>query len=128
MINSALIIREPWIGLILSGKKTWEMRSLPTKKRGKDRLDTKGHRSCGRHCRLVDCLPPLDIDVYMDHFDRHQIPEHMLEAVEEKRWVYPWVISDARALRTPVPYAHRSGAVRFVNLDPGVSAQIEAQL
>lgn len=77
---------------------------------------------------LVDCLPPLDIDVYMDHFDRHQIPEHMLEAVEEKRWVYPWVISDARALRTPVPYAHRSGAVRFVNLDPGVSAEIEAQI
>ena len=30
----ALIIRQPWLGLILSGKKTWEIRGSRTNKRG----------------------------------------------------------------------------------------------
>jgi len=31
---NGLIIREPWISHILSGAKTWEMRTTPTRYRG----------------------------------------------------------------------------------------------
>src|SRR5947209_18338036 len=38
----ALIIREPWIGHILSGAKTWEMRTSKTSLRGRIGLIRKG--------------------------------------------------------------------------------------
>lgn len=38
----ALVIAEPWIGLILDGSKTWEMRSRATRKRGRIALIRKG--------------------------------------------------------------------------------------
>ena len=37
-----LIIREPWIGMILAGRKTWEMRSRQTPYRGRIGLIRKG--------------------------------------------------------------------------------------
>ena len=37
-----LIIREPWIGYILSGAKTWEMRTTPTLRRERIGLIRKG--------------------------------------------------------------------------------------
>lgn len=41
-IRSALIIREPWIDLVLSGQKSWELRSRSTEKRGLIGLIRKG--------------------------------------------------------------------------------------
>jgi hypothetical protein len=40
-----LVIDKPWIDLILDGKKTWEMRSTLTKKRGKIALIRKGSKA-----------------------------------------------------------------------------------
>jgi hypothetical protein len=46
----ALIIREPWIGHILAGRKTWEMRTSPTNIRGRIGLIRKGRAIVvGRH-------------------------------------------------------------------------------
>jgi hypothetical protein len=39
-----LIIDEPWIGYIISGTKTWEMRSRNTVRRGRIALIQKGSK------------------------------------------------------------------------------------
>ena len=41
-MDRALIVRQPWIDLILSGEKTWEMRSRPTNVRGRIGLIEQG--------------------------------------------------------------------------------------
>ena len=55
-VLQGLVIDEPWIGMLLAGKKTWEMRSAPTSKRGTIGLIRKRIRTCGWHsqpCRLA---------------------------------------------------------------------------
>jgi hypothetical protein len=44
-VMRGLIIREPWISLILSGKKTWEMRSKSCPQRGVIALILKGSKT-----------------------------------------------------------------------------------
>ena len=55
-MNRGLIIKQPWIELILSGKKTWEMRSRPTHIRGKIGLIEQGTGLIVGEVEIIDCL------------------------------------------------------------------------
>src|SRR5438876_7688725 len=50
----ALIIDEPWISMIVSGQKTWEMRSRNTQVRGRIGLIRKGSKTVIGLADLVD--------------------------------------------------------------------------
>lgn len=115
-----LVIRQPWIDLILSGKKTWEMRSKPTKVKGLIGLIRAKSGTVVGTARLVESKPALTRASYMAHQDKHAIPESMLDEVTERKWVYPWVLDEIRSLKRPVPYRHNSGAVTFVILEQSV--------
>lgn len=119
-----LVIRQPWIDLILAGKKTWEMRSRPTKVKGVVALIRAKSGLVFGTARLVDSGVPLVREDYMNHGDKHAIPEAMLDEVMRNGWVHPWVLAEIRVLPRPVPYRHNSGAVTFVNLDPSVVAAV----
>ncbi|MBY5422297.1 DUF4357 domain-containing protein [Rhizobium leguminosarum] len=121
-----LIIRQPWIDLILSGEKTWEMRSKATNVRGEIGLIRAKSGLVFGTARLVESRPPLGRLNYMSHRDKHAIPEAMLEEVIGNGWVHPWVLDQIRVLPRPIPYVHPSGAVTFVNLDPSVVAAVKS--
>ncbi|MBR1216410.1 DUF4357 domain-containing protein [Bradyrhizobium sp. U87765 SZCCT0131] len=122
-----LVIREPWIGKILAGTKTWEMRSRVTLVRGAVALIRQGSGLVVGTASLIECLPALTKDNYLDHADRHQIPGEMLDEVIGNGWVHPWVLSDAHPLASPIPYQHKSGAVTFVSLDEAVATAIRCE-
>jgi hypothetical protein len=119
-----LVIREPWIGKILAGEKTWEMRSKPTQIVGEIALVRQGAGLVVGTAKLTGSLPALTRQTYMDHHPQHAIPADMLDAVIENGWVYPWVLSDVRPLSRPVAYQHRPGAVTFVVMEEPVIAVI----
>lgn len=121
-----LIIRQPWIDLILDGKKTWEMRSKATNVRGEIALIRAKSGLVFGTARLMKSGAPLGRLDYMAHTDKHAIPEAMLDEVIENGWVHPWVLDQIRVLPRPVPYTHPSGAVTFVNLDPSVVAAVKS--
>ena len=56
-----LIIDEPWIGFILSGRKTWEMRSRNTQIRGRIGLIRKGSKMVVGVADLVDTVRDLSL-------------------------------------------------------------------
>ncbi|MGL1404420.1 ASCH domain-containing protein [Vibrio parahaemolyticus] len=58
-VTRALIIRKPWIHLILAGLKTWEMRSTKTKIRGTIALIEQGTGLIVGLANLTDSLEPL---------------------------------------------------------------------
>jgi hypothetical protein len=126
-VQSGLVIRERWINLVLKGEKTWEMRSQRTNIRGRVALIQQGTGLVVGTACLMDSLAPLSRESYMNHRDRHAIPESMLDEVLAARWIYPWVLSDARRLPVAVPYTHKSGAVTFVRLDDAVIEAITRQ-
>ena len=126
LLTRGLIIDEPWISLILSGKKTWEMRSTGTRKRGPIGLIRKGSGQVVGAAELVDSLPALSREDYAKTEQLHRIPIEFQSAAILRRRVRPWVLAAARPLPKPIPYQHGSGPVIWVKLDAAVVAAILA--
>ena len=127
-ITKALIIADPWIGYILDGSKTWEMRSSSTAHRGWIGLIRKGTGAVYGATRLAEVGAPLTPAEMIATTDRHRIPEEMIRSGAVAKWNTPWKLADVRTLTRPVPYRHKSGAVTWVELDPDVTEAIAQQL
>lgn len=126
--TKGLVIDDPWIGYILDGSKTWEMRSRPVSFRGWFGLIRKGTGAIYGVARLVDVRPALSVEEMVAAHDKHRIPESMIRSGAVAKWTTPWVLADIRKLAKPISYRHPSGAVSWVELDPQVTAAINAQL
>jgi hypothetical protein len=123
-----LIINEPWIGLILSGQKTWEMRTRTTKVCGWIGLIRKGSGQVVGAARLEEVLPRLAWKDYDRHFAKHRIPPTQSRRSFKGAWTVPWALADARPLPKPVRYSHRRGAVIWVVLSRDVARRVRLQL
>jgi hypothetical protein len=119
-----LVIREPWIGKILDGSKTWELRTQHTTMRGEIALIRKGTAQIVGVADLIDSLPQLDPQGLAESVQFHGVPPSEQASAIANGWLFPWLIVNARRLSSPVPYLHPSGAVTWVNLDPGVTQSI----
>jgi hypothetical protein len=126
-MQRALIIDEPWIEMILCGKKIWEMRTRPTRNRGMIGLIRKGSGLIVGTAQLVDCLPPLDEARYRATESFHGITGVQQARAIGGKWVVPWILQNAAPLDPPVPYMHRRGAVTFVLLETSVVDAVLAQ-
>ncbi len=118
-----LIIDEPWISLIISGQKTWEMRSRNTLVRGRIALIRKGSKTVIGTADLVRTLPKLSQSELKANVEKHRVPNS--EISEVFKYHTAWVLERARSLRQPLPYRHPAGAVIWVNLDPETTATVE---
>lgn len=126
-ITKALIIADPWIGFILDGSKTWEMRASATSHRGWFGLIRKGTGAVYGVAKLVDVGRALSPAEMIAAFEYHRIPERMIRSGEVAKWNTPWKLTDVRRLRRPVPYSHKSGAVTWVELDTAAIAGIASE-
>lgn len=127
-ISRALVIADPWIGMILDGSKTWEMRSRATTIRGTIGLIRKGTGAVWGVADLSSCGDPLSHSEMIAQAHKHRIPEAMIRRGEVAKWNRPWELFRVRVLKNPVPYVHKPGAVTWVALDPDVIAAIHKQL
>lgn len=123
MPAQALIIAEPWIGHIMAGRKTWEMRSRRTTKRGPVALVRKGSGQIVAIADISDCLQPLSVSQMATSNDKHCIPQAVVKQAGYK-WFVPWVLTNVRVLEKPVPYRHPAGAVTWVDLAPDVQGAL----
>ena len=121
-----LIIDEPWIGYLLSGRKTWEMRSQKTKL-GWIGLIRKGSGCVSGIAYLGEVGSPLSCDEMIETFEKHRVPEEMIRGKDFK-WFTPWKLTKIQELREPVPYNHPYGAVVWVRLTNEVRKAIFAQI
>ena len=111
-----LIIRSPWIDLILAGMKTWEMRTKSTSIRGRIMLIKAGSGLIYGTAELIDSLPVLSREELRGTQSFHGITEEILDEVMRNRWTTPWVLHNIIKLETPIPYSHPKGAVTWVDL------------
>jgi len=122
-----LIIDTPPIDNILSGRKTWEMRSTATKQRGPIALIRKGSGRVVGVAEIIDSIGPLsEADLLANH-DKHLISEDRIKSGAVAKWKHAWVLRNARPLERPVSYIHPSGAVIWVNLGTEEVASIARQ-
>ena len=60
----ALLIRHPWIDMILGGKKYWEIRGSRTSVRETIALVPSGSGTVIGVCDVVDCVGPLTAEAF----------------------------------------------------------------
>jgi hypothetical protein len=128
--DRALLIREPYISLILSSRKRWELRGTPTKIRGRIGLVRSGSGLLIGECEIVGCRGPIDYPTLLSSADisyeeRQELKRDGREPYREKddlgSKTYAWVLSKPRVYCEPIRYRHPSGAITFVDLTkPGI--------
>ena len=119
----ALLIRHPWIDMILDGQKTWEIRGARTSIRGKIGLIASRSGTVIGLCDLVDCIGPLTAEQFVKNAKRAGMRPSEA-TLGYYRQTYGWVLEKPRLLKQPVPYQHPSGAVIWVKLDGKVERKI----
>jgi hypothetical protein len=107
-----LLIKSPWIDLILQGKKTWEIRGSNTKIRGKiARIKSRTGMVFGT-AALVDSKK-LSLEEYQQTEAFHRITD-CIEAPYKN--THAWILTNPQLFAEPVPYKHPQGATIWVNL------------
>lgn len=127
-VSKGLVIDAPWISLILSGQKDWEMRSTGTSHRGWFGLIWKGMGSVYGVARLAGAGGPMSPQEMIEAFEHHRIPEEMIRSGAVAKWNRPWFLADVVRLPSPVRYKHPNGAVTWVELSESVSLAIRDQI
>lgn len=113
--KKGLIIKSPWIELILQGLKIWEIRNKTAKKRGKIYLIKSGTGKIFGEVDLVDVINIAKEDFYK-YKDKHCVTEDNDFKVDDYEKIYAWVLSNPIVYDKPIPYKHKKGAIVWVNL------------
>lgn len=110
---NGLIIKEPWIDLILDGKKTWEIRGSSTHIRDPIALIRSKSGLVVGTANIIDCIPlhgPDEVEKILNNHDKHHVP---LGGIPYDK-PYAWLLDDAVRWEEPLPYKHPQGAVIWV--------------
>jgi hypothetical protein len=109
-----LIIKSPWIDMILEGKKTWEIRGSNTKTRGTIALIKSGSGMVYGEINLTESKE-LSLSDYQESRSFHGVESETAAILPYKK-TYAWVLEKPRIYKKPVPYKHPMGAVIWVRL------------
>ncbi|RLE56346.1 MAG: RNA-binding protein [Thermoprotei archaeon] len=109
-----LIVKRPYVDLILSGAKVWELRRTYTRIRGTIAL------ICDRAVvGLVDLIDvfKMGVDDLIEHVDKHCVPPDELYRYAGGRGeLYVWVLARPRRLSKPIYFDFPRGAQVWVRL------------
>ena len=109
----ALVVKKRWLDKILDGEKDWEIRSSRTRHRGWVFFaQSKATGQLLGRARLVECFE-LSADTFEAHAHRHCVAAW--PSLTYKR-AFAWVLEQAERFEKPFAYAHRLGAVVWVNV------------
>ena len=126
-ISRALVIREPWAGMILSGAKTWEIRGSNTRIRGPIAIIAGGTGKIFGVCDLVEAIGPLSIDEYTKAYHQRGGTMEQQSSLPYER-TYAWVMARPSRLSCPLAYQHPNGAVIWVHLQSQVKQNLRQAL
>ena len=118
------MIGQPYIGMILDGQKTWEMRSRRSHRRGQIALIQSGSLTVIGVADAVDCIGPLTDEQRLESEDLHCVLPETWMNPRFVQYRFAWVLTNAQRLVKPVPYHHNPGAVQWVSLEESVSNEV----
>ena len=111
--RDVLVIKKPWLELILARKKIWEIRGSSTNKRCFIHLGLSGSGGCILGgARLVDCYA-LTRKKLADNVDKHRVTD--IRKITYTR-SYAWCLEGVKRYAKPLRYKCRPGAISWVRL------------
>jgi hypothetical protein len=113
-----LLVREPWVSMLLDGYKTWELRRSSTKVRGPVGLTPSGSGEIAGSARLGDVHGPFAAAELIAHRELHRVDSEFLDDYAAGKQLFAWEFHHPQWFEPPGPYEHPQGAVIWVKL-PG---------
>ena len=110
--SRGLIIKQPWIEMILEGSKSLEIRSSRTSKRGKVALIESGSSRIVGEIEITGCFE-INREDFHAYQESHKVLD--LDNVHYKR-LYGWRLANPVRFAVPVRYCHPAGAIVWVDL------------
>ena len=109
-----LIIKGQWLDLILSGKKTLEIRGSDTKKVGEAiyLLESGTHRVRGK-CRIYS-THPISCSNWSEEYEKHCVDIAYAELKKIYKNPHAWELTEVEPIKTTWYYNHPKGAVIWV--------------
>ena len=111
IMSRALILKDPYASLVVSGEKTLEIRNMRTKKIGKEIYIAKSGTKTLIGKVTIDKCKLLSVDEFNNLAHLH----HALDYQHGKN-IYGWFLKNAVKFDKPVPYNHPHGAQTWVIL------------
>lgn len=110
-----LIIKKEWLDLILSGRKTLEIRGRDTKKVGQTiyLLESGTHRIRGT-CKISEAFPICASPHWNQEKSRHCVDVSWEEVIKVYKVPYAWELSEVVEWEKISYYKHPKGAVIWV--------------
>ncbi|AAL80362.1 ASCH domain-containing protein [Pyrococcus furiosus DSM 3638] len=109
-----LIVRQPYAKWIVEGKKSWEIRKMPTKIRGKIVIISE-KKALGT-VEIVDVLGPFTPEELSKHENKHLASYEFLKRYSNGKKLYAWVLANPQKFENPIDVEIPNGAQIWVNL------------
>lgn len=112
-LERLLIVKHPWLDMILKEGKRLELRAFPCHFRCLIGLGSRGILRGTAH--VVDCF---EID---DEWKQQNVHLHMVKNDPGflAQFRYAWLLADVKEINPPIPFSHPSGAQVWVKLRKG---------
>ena len=112
-----LFIKEPWITLILEGKKTWEIRGSNSHIRGRIALIGSGTGEVKGYVDIVDSIP-LGGDYFDQSENFHRICQSRYSSNNMPyKKTHAWVFSNPKQLINGIKFTPKKGCVIWININ-----------
>jgi hypothetical protein len=128
MIHRAFFLTPHWAALVVSGEKSWELRTAATRIRERVGIIQTGSKAVVAVCNLVASHGPLSEDELQATFAKHRtLPADRQRPEGSRPYRHAWELADVRKLIEPVPYRHIPGTQGWARIDPDVAAEVARQ-
>lgn len=100
-----LKIDDRWLKLILSGKKTWEIRRANTTIRGRIAFGNIKTKNYEGYATITDSLE-MKLQELKKHNDKHQANAFIDKYAKGRKTLFAWVLEDVETEPNPKPYTY----------------------
>jgi hypothetical protein len=109
---TALVVKEPWATMIVTGEKTIELRTTRTKKIGQEIYIAKaGTKTLIGKVTIEKCCPLTKEECHLF------VDKHKAEGIYPHRQIYGWFLINPILFEKSIPYIHPRGAQSWVKLN-----------
>lgn len=119
LLDSALFVRKRWCDLIMSGRKTWEIRGQTCRKRGRVCIIECGSGMIIGETTITESRDITNLELG-DHVDKHQVVD--LSFVKYNR-AHAWVLQGSLKYITPIAVPPKRGAIIWQLLPTHIQIQ-----
>lgn len=116
-MTSVLCIREPWLGRILTGEKTMEVRGQSTRKRGRIYLIASGTNEIVGEADITHCEGPMSNEEWAATYRLHRVAQDARPYPK----TYGWRLENARRLEAPLSFVRPRGAIIWSTYHPSLN-------